>query len=456
MPSQPARRPGEGALPLAPCKLGALAARCGSLAVPENPDAPAGRTISLKVAVVPATVQPAAGALFYLAGGPGGSAVSRASQQAGYLARVNAHRDLVFVDQRGTGGSHRLACLNVDASIDDPAKLAPSVQTCLAGLDGDPRFYTTSIAMDDLDQVRAALGYDRIDLYGASYGATAAQIYLRRHGDHVRTVVLDGASLVDVPVFELLGKNGERALDLQLGRCAADADCRRAFPRPRAELITVLSRLAKPRRVKTDDGRPTMLDATRAALAIQILTRSLEGTALVPLVIHQAWGGNLGLLARVYVDGISAETQGLGRQVMFWSIVCSEPWAAFDPARTRAAARGSYLEHAAVTRARLFAGICKIFPRGVVPPDSGRRVRSDAPVLILAGGADPQDPPSGVAGFARTLPRARLVVAPYVGHVALPYGCLARITADFVGRGSADALDTRCAASVPLPPFALG
>jgi pimeloyl-ACP methyl ester carboxylesterase len=408
------------------------------------------------VAVVPATVQPAAGALFYLAGGPGGAAVGRAPGQAPHFARVRTHRDLVFVDQRGTGGSHRLACENVDASIDDPAKLAPSVRSCLAGLDGDPRLYTTSIAMDDLDQVRAALGYDRIDLYGASYGATAAQIYLRRHGDHVRSVVLDGASLLDVPVFELLARNGERALQLLLGRCAANARCRRAYPRARAELTTVLARLAKPRRVRTDDGRVTTLDATRAALAIQILTRSLEGSAYVPFVIHQAWAGNLAPLARVYVDGVLAETQGLGRQVMYWSIVCSEPWASFDPARTKAAARGSYLEHAAVTRARLFAGICKLFPRGVVPPDSGKRVRSDAPVLILAGGADPQDPPSGVAGFARTLPHARLVVAPFVGHVALPYGCLAGLTADFVEDGSADGLDTSCAARVPLPPFLLG
>jgi pimeloyl-ACP methyl ester carboxylesterase len=207
--------------------------------------------------------------------------------------------------------------------------------------------------------------------------------------------------------------------------------------------------------VQTGDGRVTTLGADQAALAVQMLTRSLEGTAVVPLVIHQAWTGNLAPLARVYLDGVLAETAGLGQQVMFWSIVCSEPWASFDPARTAAAGTGSYLAHAVTARARLFSGICTFFPRGVVPPDSGRRVRSDAPVLILAGGADPQDPPSSVAGFASTLTRARLVVAPFVGHVALPYGCLAELTAQFVEHGSADGLDTRCAAHVPLPRFAL-
>jgi pimeloyl-ACP methyl ester carboxylesterase len=179
-----------------------------------------GRMIELRVAVIKAkSANPAPDPIFYLAGGPGNAATEDGARQQ-FPGSLSQNHDLVFVDQRGTGGSNRVL-----VSTDSPdltglspeeidATLEALVDKFLGEIDMDPQYYTTSLAMDDLDEVRQALGYDQINLFGASYGATAAQYYLRQHEEHVRTVILVGGSLLDTPVFELWAKNGQRALEL--------------------------------------------------------------------------------------------------------------------------------------------------------------------------------------------------------------------------------------------------
>ena len=227
-----------------------VAGLCGTLQVPEDRSKPDGRRIGLRVAVVPALAAvPQPDPLFAIAGGPGdaGHAVLRLA--AGPLYGVHATRDIVLVDQRGTGGSNHLTLppspdtSGLSASEAD-ARLAAWMHDALAALDADPRFYTSTVAADDLDDVRAALGYDKIDLYGTSYGGTLAQYYLRQHADHVRVAVLDGSTPLDVPVLERMAANSQHALDLLLARCAADAACHRRFPRLASEWSTLVGRLA--------------------------------------------------------------------------------------------------------------------------------------------------------------------------------------------------------------------
>ena len=189
----------EPRLRLAQCTLGAVAARCGSLPVPENREVGSGRMIQLRVAVLPAQGQPRIpDPVFWLAGGPGDAATDPAGAAVQLLQLVNQQRDVVLVDQRGTGGSRDLRC--PQGSVAD--RWAEQLRTCLAGLDGDPGAYTTAWAMDDLDQVRAALGYERVNLYGMSYGVTAAQVYLQRHPTRVRSAILESGALLGVPIYE--------------------------------------------------------------------------------------------------------------------------------------------------------------------------------------------------------------------------------------------------------------
>lgn len=178
-----------------PLKVGQddqMQALCGVLPVPENPNDPQGRKIDLNVVVFPAVKRiPEPDALFLLAGGPGQAATEAFPALLTAFFNIHQRRDIVMVDQRGTGKSNPLRCLDdEDESLAEDAALE-KLKACPSALDADLRYYTTEIAMADLDAVRAALGYTTINLYGASYGTRAALTYLRMYPDRVRSLILD-------------------------------------------------------------------------------------------------------------------------------------------------------------------------------------------------------------------------------------------------------------------------
>lgn len=440
----------RGSVQFAPCRIRLVAAQCGRLAVPEDPHRPGGRRISLRIAVIPATRQPAAGALFYFAGGPGGAASTDVPAVDQLFGEVASTRDLVLVDQRGTGGSHRLSCAPTGIRVEQTAAVAAYVRRCFARLGPEVRLYTTAVAMDDLEAVRRALRYDRIDVYGASYGATAAQIYLRLHPHSVRTLILDGGSLLRVPIYEALATNAERALRAQLARCSAEPACRRAFPRIRSELAALLERAS--RRAQAF-GQTVKIDADAVASTVHALSLEADGVPLIPEVVHRAFRGDYVPLAQEYVDRVGPGLDARARLVMSFEILCSEPWARFDPVRVLRSSAGSYLAGVAESRARLFAQACRSVPKGVVPAGSARPVPTDVPVLILAGSADPQDPPANMRGWRTFFPNGRLVVVRGATHGVLAAGCVAHVAAQFVDSGTARGLDTTCVRRIEQPAF---
>jgi pimeloyl-ACP methyl ester carboxylesterase len=438
-------------LDLAPCRLApALQAVCGRFVVPEDRTRPGGRTISLRVAVIRArSPRRLPDPLVYLIGGPGGSAVDGAAGMQSVFAGVNERRDIVLVDQRGTGGSNRLECPVPRTRFATPETVATYIGACIAKLDADVRRYTTEPAMDDLADVVRALGYRLVNLYGVSYGATAAQYFLVQHPELVRTATLDGGTFLDVPIFELWGRNGERALRAVLERCAATRRCAKAYPRVRTEafeMIDVLRR--KPVRVQG-----TVIDAATAAGTLQTLTQTPDRAAEIPWIAHRARRGDWVPLA-IALDRVG-DGAPFPRQVMFWSIACNEPWARWRPAREAAISRRTYLaERQAVNRGVVVAA-CSAVPKAPQPAWSRARPRSDKPVLFVVGGADPQDPPSNVAGAARTLPNSRTVVVPAGGHVVAQLGCVPSVVRRFIERGTAHGLDSSCAARYAPPPFVI-
>ena len=442
-----AARPGD--IPLRPCTLGgAVEARCGTFRVPENRAAGNGRTIRLRVAVVPArNGRPSPDALLYLTGGPGGSAIADAAGIRQLFSATNETRAIVLVDQRGTGSSNRLDCPQKKALRADASAIRAYVRACLARFDADVRQYTTAPAMEDVAEVVRALGYEQVDVYGISYGATAAQYLLALHPELVRTVILDGGTLLDVPIFELWARNGERTLRSILSRCASSPRCARAYPRVRREVFEMMATLRRsPVRASGVVIRPA-----EAAGAVQSLTRTPGGAARIPWIAHRAALGDWDPLA-ITMD--EAGTGGVATgQLMFWSIVCNEPWARWNPARTQAAARGTYLAERTAADAALVGAVCSAMPKAAQPAWSRARVRSDVPVLLVVGGDDPQDPLENVRNARRELPASRTVVVPHAGHGALQLGCTARVAQQFVERGTADGLDTRCVARYTPPPF---
>jgi len=429
-----------------------MAAKCGTFKVAENPGDPDGRKIDLYVAVLPAT-EPGTPSepVFFIAGGPGGSTVADWAEAPNIFAGLTAHHDIVLVDQRGTGRSHMLV-LPPQLPGEAPADYA---KRALGSIDGDPRYYTTAAAMDDLDAVRQALGYDKINLYGNSYGATAVQYYIRQHGDRVRAAVLDGGTLVDVPIFELMAANSQRALDDVLGRCLANAGCTSSYPNARTELKEVLTRLArKPvaTEVMDSSGQAIVVTSDVFAGAIhQLLVGSDSGA--IPWLIHQAWVGNLTAVAVALSKYLGSAGQML---VMTVEILCSEAWARNDPGRVQALGQGSYLLPSQLAVAKSFARACEYAAPGYVLPDDAQPVQTTIPILLLNGSDDPQDPPSNVAGAKLQMPNSLLVVPPGQGHTVGNIGCLPGVVVDFFDKGETNlAAADACVATMQPPEFRL-
>lgn len=431
------------ALSLEPCTVQAEPARCGTLLVPENRARPGGRTIGLNVVVIPSLRGPALPDAFtYLAGGPGGPATQMASTVASIWAAVRTSRDILLVDQRGTGESNPLTCPSPTGTPATPDRLRAYVRSCLRAAPGDIRQYGTRAAMDDLDAVRAALGYRQLDVYGASYGATAAQVYLKRHPASVRTMVLDGGTAIDVPFYGRFAANAERALDLLARRCARDAACARAFPGWRAKL-TSLIRAWDEHPVRNRKGETT----TGAGLAgvVQHMLLDAAAAVSVPLLVSSAARGDYGPLNR------AIPRDGGAPLLMFWSIWCNEPWVGLG-------ARGPWhtdFDGYAVAAIRSYRTACRYVPKRAEPASAWALPHSHVPLLALAGGADPQDPLSNLPRLRQAFPSSRALVVPSYGHTVGQYGCLGDLVARFVDRGSAKGLDTSCVREIRPLPFAL-
>lgn len=436
------------------CQVAGVAARCGSFVVPEDRSTGRGRTIRLRVAVVPALSGHAtADPVFWLAGGPGGSAIDDAGLALQILSGTTDVRDLVLVDQRGTGGSNDVRC----PAGDDPQRWADEVRACLPSLAADPRAYTTAWAMDDLDDVRAALGYDRINLYGGSYGASAAQVYLQRHAEHARSAVLAAGTLLDVPVYERFPAASQRALDQVFTRCAADPACAAAFPDPAGDLRALTARLDAGPVPLTDPATGRSGSFTRADLGPGVHGLLLDaGTAAaLPRLLHAAaagdWGDVLAALGGVPAEP-TADTPGL--QMMELTITCSEPQERLVRGETDTA--GSYLGYDDVRAMTVPEDLCTAMPR----PQSAALYRApkpvDVPVLLINGDADPQDPPGNVAGAERLYPDSLALTAPYQAHHYPGTACQAGIIRAFVERARTTGIDAGCLQDAVPPPFLVG
>ncbi len=432
---------------------GYVSAWCATVAVPADPSRPAGPTLDLHVAVLPATTHPSQGAFFYLEGGPGGAATEAAVEVNYLFAEVGRDRDIVMVDQRGMGRSTPLTCPGTGVRADDATAVSVYVRRCFARLRGNPRLDSTAAAAADLDAVRRKLGYGRIDLYGGSYGATLAQAYLSRYPGSVRSVVLDSGSLPGVRLYDESAKNAEQALDRLLVRCARDATCHSAYPHVRQELAEVLKR--RPVRIAVPQGSFD-LSADDIAWTVNALSQLSNGAATLPYAIHAAYRGDYVPLAEAFGTDVGRNLDDRDRLAAVWVILCSEPWAQFSPAATARAGRGSYLLDAAVARAEVFHRACAGVPPELDVAGATASTFPRTPVLMLAGGADPLDPVANLAGWRRRYPAGMVVVVPDAAHGTVGFPCIQQLVATFVGRGNTRGLPTACARRITPPPFQTG
>ena len=385
-------------LTLTPCEIEGFKgeARCGSYEVFENRTAGKGRKISLKIVVLPARgPDRAPDPLIYIPGGPGSSATEEAPDIAQLFAKIHEHRDLLFVDQRGTGGSHPLNCELFNAH--DPGSYfgyffpLEGVKKCREQLEqkADLTLYTTLLAMDDLDEVRAALGYESLNLFGSSYGTRAVLVYMKRHPTHVRTAMLQGVAPTNEYMPLAFAKHNERALQGIIAECASDETCNKTFPNLRTETKTVLERLLKGpievevrARNENEDGQKKGTAANKrvkirlsrdlAAEAIRYMLYHPGPASRVPLFLHLAAQGDFVPLAEAalsYRRGVV----GSGSNGLYLSITCAEdlPWIKAGEGELLASNTflGDY-------RLRQQREACALWPRATVPADYSEPTRS--------------------------------------------------------------------------------
>jgi pimeloyl-ACP methyl ester carboxylesterase len=435
---------------------GHVKAFCGSYEVFENRETRAGRKIALKVVLLPAKGRDRApDPLFFLEGGPGASATADAAELAGDPMR--ARRDIVLVDVRGTGGSNPLSCpLWGDGTRLDHIFPLDAVTACRDALmkRADLTQYTTPAAVDDLDEVRRYLGYGQVNLYGASYGTFAAQIFLARHPEAVRTAILSGVVKPGEPAPLYHAKNAQQGLEL-LGRdCAAEPACHAAFPNFPAEVATVLDRLAKqPAKVKVKDpktGKPVTVELTRSAAAdtLRFSLYSPDKASQVPLRVHLAAQGDYRILAQTAVQLRVRLQQGLAWGDLF-SVSCAEDLPFIDPRLIPAATRGTFYGD---DRVREQLAACGVWPHARMPAGWGKLIHSNAPVLLLSGERDPVTPPADAALVAKGFPHGLLVQIPHGTHAG-EGTCEERLIADFIERGTVEALDLTCIKAGKTMPF---
>jgi pimeloyl-ACP methyl ester carboxylesterase len=395
-----------------------------------------------------------------VAGGPGQSARESFPAAAGAFRELLRDRHVVLVDQRGTGGSSPLACR---APTDEPAvddagtNIALARQfaaKCLRALDADPRFYTTSDAVLDLEAVRAAIGAEQMNLVGISYGTRVALEYLRRHPARVRSVVLDGVVPPELALGSEHARNLEVSLDAQFERCAVDAVCAQRFGSPRAALVTLLEALDRqPQSVRyrdplTHEWRDGTLTRDAVAGVVRLFAYVPQLSAMLPQSLAEAAAGRPDVLMAQgrMIESLVGEQINHGLQL---SVSCSED---ADRLRVDPADANSLMGTGFV--ATLLAQ-CEVWPRGRRPADFNEPVRSDRPMLLLSGEFDPVTPPRYGEQVLAHLSNGRHLVARGQGHNVMVAGCAPRLMARFVASADARGLDASCLDRLDYtPPFA--
>lgn len=445
------------ALELADCRISAgpgapgIGARCGDFERPLDPDDPGAGTISLRVAVVPAlSLEPAADAFVPIAGGPGASSISFYAGWAPAFARVRQERDILLIDQRGTGESAPMTCEIDDDIVEGAFSVEDTLratQDCLDALPYDPRFFTTSVAVRDLEAVRQALGYDSLNLYGVSYGTRVAQHYARRFPASTRTVIIDGVVPPQLPLGPEIATESQRALDRVLQRCAEDPACNERFPSIQDDFRRLRDTLAAgPVAVEianpvTGATEPLAFGESHMAAAIRLLLYNARTIALLPLVISEAANGNYTPLAAQFQMAVESMTEALNIG-MHNAVMCTEDAPFIDyGAIDRTALETSYLGAAQLDAIET---MCSIWPQGPLDDDLHTPLATDLPVLLLSGDADPITPPRYANLAAVDLDRAWLLTGVNQGHGLGPVGCMPRIVAAFVESASLDGSDTDC------------
>jgi pimeloyl-ACP methyl ester carboxylesterase len=433
--------------------------RCGSVKVKENPANPGSREIEVQFAVLPAQARyKEPDPIVLLAGGPGQSGLKIAAPMSKVFSALNRKRDLIFIDQRGTGLSNGLECPMRELYADMEKSLDPQAQISLINrcqerlaAKNDLAGYATHIAVQDFDAIRAKLGAERINLWGGSYGTRAAIEYTRQFPQRVRTLLLDGVAPADMPLPVSIARDGDTTISNLLEACAKDAACTRRYPdfAQRIEALftqpTSTLALTDP---YTSQKRNYAVPRSAVASALRTPLYAPGLSAVLPQAVARAASGDGDPLLALSsaLSGGSDEGMSMGVHL---AVVCTEDLPQLNDANIAQAAKTRF----GTTFVEQYRGMCKGFPQAPIPPAYYAPVKHDRPTLILSGGLDPVTPPAEGNKVAGWLSNAQHLVAPYIGHIVSGQPCASKLIETFVKTEGKEKLDGACLAKLPRPSF---
>jgi len=449
----------EQALTLENCHVDGIKAQvtCGKLQVPENYNIVDGEQISINFVVLPAiddsnNKTP----LMFLAGGPGQAAAELAAGLIRIFNEVRKTRDLILIDQRGTGKSHPLQCK--DALDHNVYELIPEdfseqeIKNCLASFSGDLSQYNSENAIRDFDAVRAALGYKQINIYGGSYGTRAGLVYMRMFPETLRSVVLDSVSPIEVPIG-LFGQSSARSFNLLLENCQKEVSCQQAYPKLAQEFAAVIARLAQAP-AKVNIAHPRLGVQTQFVISkakflgnIRMQLYSVAARSLVPLVIHQAYLGNYRPLAGLVAQSDGGQGVYLG---LLFNITCNEDFPRISVTDFEQDAKNNFGQDDSHFG---FKMVCPIWPQYRPNEDFYQTVTADIPTLILSGNLDPVTPPSNGDYSAKSLPNSHHIVVENAAHTVAMNTCASDIINEFLTSLQPKELDESCLDDIPTESF---
>lgn len=433
------------------------AARCGVFRVWEDREAQAGSTLDIVFVILDALEvderQP--DPVVLLPGGPGQPLVAGAAFTSDGFRAARRHRDILLIDVRGVGRSEPLSCdvpfpgglrSRFDALFPiDHAEACRDELATRARLD----LYTTASSVDDIEEIRRWLGYDRVNLDGSSYGTRVAQIYMRRHPEAIRTVVLNGVAPVSEPLYVQHAALLQRALTDLIAECEGQEPCRGAYPELRSDVEAVLDRFAQGPAVVRIDGETVPFPLGGLSYAIRGLL--YDRGAEIPRILSRAAAGEVQPLAEYYLErtdwvGSSDEYAGY-----HYSVLCAEDVAVVSDELVSTATADTFMGDRLI---QAYRGVCAVWPDAELPADHWQPVRSDIPTLLLSGSRDPVTPPEGAELVSLGLTNSLSVVVPNGGHVV--WGpCLESLTVELLRTASVAALDPSCVAAIPPTEFVL-
>lgn len=416
------------------------ATQCGIVFLPERVGSE--QTVELAVMRVFSDKEnPQNDPLVYLEGGPGGSIIQSLDEQTFEVFGPFAEdRDIIFIDQRGTGATKpQLTCT-------EPGDIEDALPECFANIseESDPEAYTTVANAADIDEARQALGYQEWNLLGISYGTRLALTLMREYPQGVRSVILDAVVPLEVDLIGNLAPNGQRSFEKTFAACAADDECAEKYPDPMAQLRKVAAELNETPK-EFDDYSLTGDDFVSTVFN---LLYSPVALGFVPKVIDNADNGDFDLFADLG-QAISVDTFAFG---MHLSVQCAEELPFTSAEAIGEADASVHPELVGGLSGREYVDYCEYWPVMAAPPIENMPVQSDIPTLVFAGHFDPVTPPSYSQIVHDELDNSEYFLLTSQSHGSSISDCGVKLTNQFLANPG-DPVDSACLEDLPSPEF---